>query len=128
MKSKILSPDLGLLVGRVLLVIVFVFGGIAIIKGQVPVEYAASKGFPAWLTWIGYLVKVFGGISVLVGLLTRLGAVGLIVFTIMTAFIFHPYPDTVFLKEISMIGGLILLLAVGPGRYSVDHHLSQSAK
>lgn len=121
MSSNILSRDLGLLVGRALLVIVFVMGGLSLIKGQVPVDYAASKGFPAWLTWSGYLVKVFGGLSVLLGLFTRIGALGLIVFTTLTAFVFHPYPDNVFLKEISMIGGLILVLAVGPGKYSLDH-------
>jgi putative oxidoreductase len=124
-KSGFLSRDLGLLVGRVLLVIVFVIGGLSLIKGQVPVDYAASKGFPAWLTWAGYLVKVFGGLSVLLGLFTRIGAIGLIVFTTLTAFVFHPYPDNVFLKEISMIGGLILLLSVGPGKYSIDHTMAE---
>ena len=124
MSEGFLSRDVGLLVGRVLLVIVFVMGGMALIKGQVPVEYAASKGFPAWLTWAGYLVKVFGALSVLLGLFTRYGAIGLIVFTTMTAFIFHPYPDNVFLKEIAMIGGLILVLTVGPGKYSLDHKMA----
>ncbi|MEM7083099.1 MAG: DoxX family protein [Pseudomonadota bacterium] len=113
--------DAGLLVGRVLLVFIYVLGAIALIKGSVPVDYAASKGFPAWLTWAGYIVKVAGGFAVLLGFMTRLGALGLIVFTLLTAFVFHPLPDTVFFKEISMIGGLILVFIVGPGRYSIDH-------
>ena len=119
------NADLGLLVGRVLLVAIYVMGGLSLIKGQVPVDYAASKGFPAWLTWAGYVVKVLGGLSVLVGFMTRLGALGLIVFTLITAFVFHPYPDMVFMKEISMIGGLIVVMMVGAGRYSLDHKLSQ---
>lgn len=126
MNSNFLSRDVGLLVGRVLLVIVFAMGAMSLIKGQVPVDYAASKGFPAWLTWAGYLVKVFGGLSVLLGLFTRWGALGLIVFTTLTAFVFHPYPDNVFLKEISMIGGLVLVLAVGPGKYSLDHKMGRT--
>ncbi len=128
MSSSILSRDLGLLVGRVLLVIVYVVGVTSLVSGQVPVDYAAGKGFPGWLTWAGYLVKVFGGLAVLLGLQARLGAAGLIVFTAITAFVFHPYPDSVFLKELSMIGGLVLVLMVGPGRFSVDHYLAHRAK
>lgn len=128
MNSNVLSRDLGLVVGRVLLVIIYVLGVTSLVTGNVPVDYAASKGFPAWVTWAGYLVKVLGGLSVLFGFMTRLGALGLIVFTVITAFVFHPYPDMVFLKEISMIGGLIVVLAVGPGRFSADHYLSQRSK
>lgn len=120
-----MSRDIGLLIGRIMLVTVYVLGVTALFKGQVPVEYAAGKGFPAWLTWAGYIVKVFGGLFVLIGLFTRLGASGLIIFTLITAFVFHPLPDSIFFKEISMIGGLVLLLIVGPGRLSCDNYLSR---
>ncbi len=109
-----------LLIGRILLVAIYVIGGFSLLKGDVPVEYAATKGMPALLVWAGYAVKFFGGLAVLIGFYTRLGAFGLILFTLGTAFIFHPYPDMVFMKEISMIGGLMVLMAVGPGAYSID--------
>ena len=109
-----------LLIGRVLLVAIYVIGGVGILKGQVPVDYAATKGVPAALVWIGYAIKFFGGLAVLIGFYARLGAFGLVLFTLGTAFIFHPYPDMVFMKEISMIGGLIAIMAVGPGAYSID--------
>lgn len=112
-----------LLVGRVLLGAIYVIGGFSLLKGQVPIDYAATKGVPAVLVWLGFTIKFFGGVGVVLGLLTRLSALGLAVFTVGTAFIFHPYPDGVFLKELAMIGGLIVLLAAGPGSISVDAKL-----
>lgn len=110
----------GLLIGRVLLVFIYFLGGLSLLKGQVPVEYAASKGVPALLVWIGFAIKLFGGLAVILGFFTRWAALALVVFTLGTAFIFHPYPDMVFLKEISMIGGLLILAIVGPGDLSID--------
>lgn len=119
------SQPILLLIGRVLLVTVFFLGGFSLLKGSVPVDYAASKGVPAALVWAGFALKLFGGFAIIIGFQALLAALGLIVFTLATAFIFHPYPDQVFLKEISMIGGLILLLAVGPGSFSIDERLSK---
>ena len=109
-----------LLVGRILLVIIYFLGGLSLLKGQVPVDYAATKGVPALLVWVGFAIKLLGGFAVIIGFFTRWAALALLVFTIGTAFFFHPYPDMVFLKEISMIGGLLILAAVGPGDLSVD--------
>jgi putative oxidoreductase len=113
-----------LALGRILLVLIYFTGGFALFTGGVPVEYAASKGIPAFATWIGYAIKFFGGLCVIIGFQTRIAALGLILFTLGTAFIFHtPGTDAggpVFWKEISMIGGLLILAAVGPGALSVD--------
>ena len=110
--------------GRVLLVMIYFMGGIGLLSGSVPVEYAASKGVPAFLVWIGYAIKLFGGLAVIIGFQTRLAATLLIVFTLGTAFIFHPFwaegQFSTFFKEISMIGGLLVVVAVGPGELSID--------
>lgn len=114
-----------MLLGRVLLVLIYFLGGFGLLKGQVPIEYAASKGVPAILVWAGFALKLFGGLAVIVGFWTRPAALGLAVFTVATAFIFHPYPDMVFLKEISMVGGLLVLAAVGPGKFSLEDKLAK---
>lgn len=110
--------------GRILLVLIYFMGGIGLLSGSVPVEYAASKGVPAILVWIGYAIKLFGGLAVIIGFQTRLAATLLIVFTLGTAFIFHPFwaegQWSTFFKEVSMIGGLLVVAAVGPGELSVD--------
>lgn len=122
------SHDIFLLIGRISLVLVYFIGGFSLLSGQIPIEYAASKGMPAALVWIGYTIKLFAGFAVIIGLLTRLATFGLIIFTLTTAFVFHPYPDPIFLKELSMIGGLVLLMSVGPGKYSIDNFVSKRLK
>ena len=113
-----------LLLGRVLLGLIYASAAMALISGSVPVDFAAKGAkfiaLPALLVWIGYIVKVVAGICVLVGFKTRMAAFALIVFTLITAFNYHDIGSSVFMKEVSMLGGLILLLSVGPGRFSID--------
>ncbi|MBK8976784.1 MAG: DoxX family protein [Planctomycetes bacterium] len=74
---------------------------------------------------------VLGGLAVLVGFLTRLGAVLLLAFVVATTWQFHRFwtsadPATAqvqqsdFLQYLAIAGGLLLLLAFGPGAASVD--------
>jgi putative oxidoreductase len=60
-----------------------------------------------------------------------MGALGLIVFLIPTTLLFHDFwafegddqrmqQMSHFLKNLGIVGGLILLMSYGPGRYSVD--------
>ena len=110
--------------GRTLLALIYFIGGFALLTGDVPVDYAASKGLPAFAVWIGFAIKLFGGLAVIIGFQTRIAALLLVLFTLGTAFIFHPFwvegEWNSFWKEISMIGGLLFLAAVGPGALSVD--------
>ena len=110
--------------GRILLVMIYFMGGFALLSGNAPVDYAAAKGIPAILVWIGFAIKLFGGLAVIIGFQTRIAAILLVIFTLGTAFIFHPVwiadQWNTFWKEISMIGGLLVVAAVGPGELSVD--------
>ncbi|UAW97213.1 DoxX family protein [Halopseudomonas nanhaiensis] len=110
--------------GRILLVLIYFIGGFGLLVGDVPVDYAASKGVPAFAVWIGFAIKLFGGLAVIIGFQTRIAALLLVLFTLGTAFIFHPFwvegEWNSFWKEISMIGGLLFVAAVGPGALSVD--------
>lgn len=109
-----------LLVGRVLLVLIYFIGGLGLLSGSVPVEFGASKGVPELLVWAGYAVKLFAGFAIIVGYQTRISALALVVFTAATAFIFHDLFGTIFMKEVSMIGGLLILAVTGAGKFSVD--------
>ncbi len=109
-----------LLVGRILLVLIYFIGGLGLLSGSIPIDYAASKGVPELLVWAGFAVKLFAGLAVIVGYQTRIAALALIVFTLATAFIFHDLFGTVFMKEVSMIGGLLVLAATGAGKFSLD--------
>ncbi|MDG2174695.1 MAG: DoxX family protein [Gammaproteobacteria bacterium] len=109
--------------GRVLLVLIYFMGGIGVFTGSVPVEFAATKSIPSILVWLAFVLKLVGGLAIIVGFQTRIFALALAFFTVCTAFIFH-YMDNVFWKEISMIGGLLLLAASGPGALSLDERSS----
>ena len=113
-----------LLLGRVLLAFIYFFGGIGLLSGNIPIEYAATKSIPEALVWVAFGVKMLGGFAIIVGYQTRIAAIALAIFTTLTAFIFHDLFGVIFLKEMSMIGGLLILSAVGPGKFSVDEKTS----
>jgi putative oxidoreductase len=107
-------------IARTALVLIYFMFGFSLLTGDSPVEYAATKSVPAIAVYIGYAIKLFGGLAVIIGFQTRIAALLLVLFTLGTAFIFHGEFDSVFWKEISMIGGLLLVAAYGPGEFSVD--------
>jgi len=61
----------------------------------------------------------------LLGYKTRLGAAALIIFLIPATLIFHtnladPIQQIMFLKNLGLLGSLLLVLQHGPGRISLD--------
>jgi putative oxidoreductase len=121
------------LVGRILLAGIFVISGFGKITGfEGTAGEIASKGLPLpqVLTVIAILIEFGGGLAIVVGWKTRWAALAFIVFMIVITPIFHGYwaapPDEVmnqqinFMKNVSILGGSLLLFAFGPGRYSVD--------
>ena len=118
--------DFTLLIGRILLAFIFFKGGYSLITGSVPIEFAATQGIPELVTWIGFVIKFLAGMAVIAGYHTQLAALALIIFTTLTAFIFHGDFGNVFWKEISMIGGLLILAVSGAGGYSLDAWLSEN--
>ncbi len=116
------------LLGRILLVLIFVMSGLSKISNpQATQQYMAAMGMPMpGLFLIGAIfLELVGAASLLLGYWTRLGATMLIIFMIPTTLIFHTnFSDQVqlimFMKNLSMIGGLLVVLAFGPGKLSVD--------
>jgi putative oxidoreductase len=119
------------LIGRILLVLIFLQSGIGKIGNLGgTVEYMAKYGmpFPSFFLLGAIFLEVFGSVSVILGYFTQAGAVLLIVFLIPTTLIFHTdFSDRMqvihFMKNVSMLGGCFILLGQGPGRFSIDHFL-----
>lgn len=129
MLAKMDNCPYTLLVGRVLLVLIYFIGGLSLLSGDIPIDFAASKGMPELLVWLGFGIKLFAGFAVIIGYQTRIAALSLVIFTLITAFMFHTFIFTdydfsqfssTFMKEISMIGGLLILAVTGAGKFSVD--------
>ena len=121
------------LVGRILLALLFVTSGVAKIAGFAGTAgYIASKGLPmaSLVAALTIIVEVGGGLALVFGLFTRWAALALAVFSVLAALIFHNYwavpPEQVmaqqinFWKNISIAGGMLVLVAFGAGAISLD--------
>ncbi|WP_332681044.1 DoxX family protein [Bosea sp. (in: a-proteobacteria)] len=118
--------DAAKLVGRILLVLMFVTSGWSKISGYAGTQaYMASAGVPGILLPLVILVELIGGLMIVVGFKTRLVALALFFFTIAAAVLFHlnwaqPMQYLQFMKNLSIAGGFLVLFAAGAGAYSVD--------
>lgn len=94
--------------------------------------YFARLGFPApeAMTWLAIVVEVFGGLLLIIGWRTRLMAWLLAVFVVVATVMAHrfwEFPEAQFsnqlnhfLKNLAIIGGLLMVAAFGPGSASAD--------
>ena len=125
--------DFAALIGRILLAILFVPSGFSGITGfSDTVGYIASQGvpLPGAAAAIKVLVEFGAGLLVLIGWKTRWAALAFIVFLAVITPIFHNFwsapeaekmmQEINFMKNVGICGAFFLLLAFGPGRFSVD--------
>ena len=83
------------------------------------------------------VVEALGGLSLIVGFKARWGALALIGFTIVATVIFHQFwalegmerqiQMIMFMKNVSITGGLLLVVAYGAGRFSFDQRSASAA-
>jgi len=120
-------------VGRILLALIFLMSGIMKIPNwEGTAGYMEFMGMPMVTVFlIGAVVLEIGGsLSVILGYKARWGALALIVFTIPTTLIFHAYwavdpeqmqiQQIMFMKNLAIIGGLLVIMANGAGPLSFD--------
>jgi len=123
----------GPLVGRVLLVLIFIiagFGKIPGFEGTVGYMQAYNMPMPQVLAVLAIIIELGGGIMVAVGWKARWGAAALFIFVLVASFIFHAFwavpADQVqmqrimFLKNLAIMGGLLYIIVYGSGPASVD--------
>ncbi len=114
------------LLGRIFLSAVFIKSGIGkIFGGAGTQQYMESSGVPGWLLIPTIIVLLVGGLSVLVGYQARYGALALVGFLIQATLIFHnifidPTQEIAFMKNLGLMGGLLMIASFGPGRISFD--------
>jgi putative oxidoreductase len=114
------------LAGRVLLAALFLLSGVGKIGSYAATAgYMTSAGVPGALLPIVIALEVLGAAAIIVGWQTRITALLLAGFTLLSALLFHNnFADQVqmvmFLKNVSIAGGFLLLAANGAGSLSVD--------
>lgn len=125
--------DEWLLLARILMVILFVWSGwgkLTGFPGTVGMMAGLGLPIPTVAAIVVVIIEFFVGIAIVLGFFTRPLALLLAVYTLATAFIGHHYwtmtgPAQVanminFYKNISIVGGFLLLAIAGPGKYSID--------
>lgn len=135
MRYGLLEPqrDAILLLARLLLMLLFLLSGWSKLTGfGGTVGYMESLGAPLpWLAAaIAVIMEFFVAIAILVGFYTRPLAFLFALFVLGTALLGHAFwgmegaaraaNSTQFLKNLSIMGGLLLLGLTGPGRFSLD--------
>jgi len=115
---------------RALMAIIFILSGIGKIGAFESTQgYLEAFGLPGILLAPTILFEVGAGLFLLVGFKTRFVAVLLAGFAIVSAMIFHAdFSDQIqqimFLKNVAMVGGFLLLAKVGAPGFSVDQLLA----
>ena len=125
------------LAGRILLALMFIpagFGKLTNIGGTA--GYIASGGlpFPSVLAVLTGLLELFGGLALVIGFKVRWVGLAMALFTLAASMLFHPFwsvPEAqqmvtklLFMKNISVVGGMLLISALGAGALSLDERRS----
>jgi len=121
------------LVGRILLAFIFVQAGISQLGAiDATVTNMANHGIPLSnvLVWGAIALGIGAGLLLMIGLFARCAALALAIYTLVLALLFHAYWSAAaaearaqhasFFGHLSMIGGMLCVVAFGAGAYSLD--------
>lgn len=128
------------LAARILISVIFLLSGITKVTGwSATASYMASKGMPMANVLLAgaVIVEIVGGLSLLFGYKARASAFVMFLYLIPTTLLFHNFwtfqgamrqDMTIhFLKNLAIMGGLLMVSAYGPGRLSLDGGKSQES-
>ena len=126
------GQDVILLFGRVLIGWIFITSGWRKLM-DVPAfaKTMPRRNLPEFLGYIAPPVEFLSGVFVLFGFATRYASLMLILFMIIATFSSHRYwnftdpqqyqsQNSIYWKNVSMTGGIVLLFVTGAGRYAID--------
>ncbi|RXG97660.1 DoxX family protein [Bradyrhizobium zhanjiangense] len=132
------NADLLILIGRVLLAWVFVgsaYGALTNFSGSVGYFRSLNLPMPQLFTTVTVLLEILISVGLILGIGTRYCAILVLLFVVAATAIAHRYweypagPQQIgqynnFLKNISILGGALLILVTGGGRFSLDRRLA----
>jgi putative oxidoreductase len=125
------------LAGRQLFSVIFIVASAGHFNPRV-IEAAAAHGVPLpdLLVPLSGIIALLGGFSVLLGFQTKIGAWLLVIFLVPVTVMMHNFwsvsdpmalqiEKAMFLKNVTMLGGALLISYFGAGPLSVDALMSQ---
>lgn len=128
-----------MLIARLLLALMFLLSGLSKFGGlDGTAGYIASKGLPMaqLLAVAAAALEVGAALMLIVGWHARWAALALAAFTLAASVIFHNYwalpadqqmmQQLMFMKNLGIVGGLLAVLASGPGTISLDQRRARA--
>ena len=118
------------LIARILLSVLFLVEGIGKIFIQEDVViYMENYGVPEVLFIPAIIIEILFPLLLIVGYKTKLAASVMALFTFTVAIIFHTdfgegIQMTMFLKDLAIAGGFLIIFVRGAGKYSLDQRLN----
>jgi len=120
------------LLGRLFFVLIFLLSGPNHFSKQT-IAYAASQGVPlaSVAVPLSGLIALAGGLSILLGYRAKIGAWLIVLFLVPVTLMLHKFwgisdptmaqmQMVMFMKNVSMLGGALLISQFGAGRFSLD--------
>jgi putative oxidoreductase len=120
------------LAGRILFSVIFILSGFFHFSAQ-DIAYAANSGVPApgFLVPASGILAMAGGLSILLGYRARIGAWLVVLFLVPVTLMMHNFwavkdpmmaqmQMAMFMKNVTMIGGALLISQFGAGPLSLD--------
>ena len=120
--------------GRILLSSLFLIEGIRkFFFQEETIMYMEEYGVPEILFFPSLILEILFPILLIIGYKTRISALIMALFTLTVAIIFHTDFQNqmeliIFLKDIAIAGGLLIIAANEPKIYSIDYMLKSRAK
>jgi putative oxidoreductase len=127
------NRDVAALAGRVLLAFMFVYAGWGKLTGFAGMAgwvASAHVPMPEVATALALVVELGGGLMLVLGWKARWAALALAGFTLLASVLFHDFwnksgaelltNQLFFFKNVAAIGGMLMVFAFGPGRFSID--------
>ena len=117
--------------GRILISFMFVTSGFSKISGYAATQgYMEAMGVPGALLPLVIAVELLGGLAVMLGWHTRIAAFFLAGFSLLSALLFHAnFGDQMqmimFMKNISIAGGFLMIVSLGGGAFTLDNRLNK---
>ncbi|MDH4020305.1 MAG: DoxX family protein [Xanthomonadales bacterium] len=119
--------------GRILISLIFVTSGFSKVSGYTATQgYMEAMGVQGMLLPLVIAVELLGGLAVMLGWHTRLAAFLLAGFSLLSALLFHAnFGDQMqmimFMKNISIAGGFLMIVSFGGGAFSLDNRSNKGS-
>lgn len=114
------------ILGRICLAALFVFSGVGKVSDPGgAAQFMASVGLPGSFALPVGVFEIVAGLLLAIGFMTRLTAIVLAAFTVLTTVLFHsqitdPLQAQNALKNLAIIGGLLMVFAYGQVSWRLD--------